>query len=1089
MKNRLVRVLFAIFILVLLFSFLFGVQIFSSSVKTSNDYSRPGYSLDIYNETFNSFEFMHDKLGVSVGDAERKYIGEYSDFLLSYPKNIPSSYVTLREFGQTLVVSAQTYSYKNSDGISISWIPKRVVIESDGRSLNFANADPNGRYMVSFPMDQVSVGLSLSIEYSNIITISKDEINKELSRAYYDARYLDYLDKKLKYESALEIYNEYVADRKIYEEHYREYTEYLRDLEEYNVSKQRYDEYLVAKEKYDADYIRYLEYLRLKEELADEIAAYNEYAKKMEIINHRLSLIEGMKVEKTSLNRSLFGAITGGAVDQVLAEEDLLTSNVVGADKNVIMGARSATEEIRIFFDEYFALGDDVLKYRYYQVNYKSFKDNVVKLFQCLENLYENNMIKGIIDSKDRSEKYEILLAQLYYAANALSDEAVYNYQGTVAFDKNYKINGVNGRRSPESIIGNLEGYFVDKNIATPPNDDPYPDPVPEPNYTPVSKPEIPTKVNEPQKPIFVSEPKEPAAVEEPIAPAVYQNVNGILAKAPFSENSLEMQLIEAYRLDLISSRAELYLEDDLIIELGISVKKTLGAGSVTLTYHDCNGNPVGDITTELNTFAEINYVPAKPGSADGKYSYEFETWVDARGIEVDLTSVSADMLIYPRFKEKNNEFNVTWKIGDKLITEVLQYGADPVCPEKPGKEGDLNTRYVFKGWTPEPSFVTENVTYTAIFEKMHTVPGLLDGSINKTGDREISVNCGTLFGEKIDVSHLLEISAGNYSVKFVLLKPLVSRSPGDECVEFTVSEAEVLVMKKNSVNYLEFSVSVENGREWYSAAAFGSDGKPHNESFKFSVALPIEENGKNMGVIYYDEDEKLYAKSSVSSGKIAFDLNTGYCYAYVPDVFMPQISVISQDVSVIPDKYEAQIGELVFVNITLPLGTELISIYYIDEEGVRTLINEGKFMMPDSDVSIGVEIKKTVYTVTFISDGMVISSRKYHYGDTVMIPEGVSKANDEDYSYKFKYWAPLVTKVTENASYEAIYERIPLEKKDEGGLKISEGTLRIIMIVSVPLAVIMLGAIPSAILSVVFSIKRKKHGVALIVKDKSTPN
>ncbi len=1084
MRSKLKRVLPAFIVFTLLFA-IFATFAFAANGKNRNDYSRPGYSAEIYNETFDATAFLRQKLNVSVGAVEEEYLAEKSSFYLSYPKNIPSSYVTLYPMDNQAFVRAKPYSYTNSEGVSITWIPTKVSVENQSSVFSLISG---GDYQAGFSGFTVENGHCFSVEYNAVISIDFEDINRELSRAYLDGKYLDYLEKRLEYEAALEIYNEYLSDKKIYEELYLEYTEYLSDLKKYEEALLKYNEYLLVLQKYEEDYLLYFESLKAAEELADEIAAYNEYLLKMEKINYRLSLVDDMKINKTSLKRSLFGAITGNAVDQVLSEQDILTGNVIDADKAVVEGAGDATEAIREFFDEYFSRDTDSAKYQYYQMNYLKLKNNIVKLFQCLDNLYENGFIRGIIESKDRSDKFEILLSQLYYAANALSDETVYNYKGTVAYDENYHIETTKGPKTPAQILGDVSDYYVDKNIATPPADEAYPVPVPAPNYVPVPEPTKPEKVEKPSEPQEVKEPIAPAVVEEPTAPTEVENANAIETKAPIGSGTLEGRLLDAYRRGMLSSRSDRRLVRNYEMSLGITVAKVVGASEAIVTYHDHNGNPIGDLSVEKGTFAEIEHVPEKAGNA--QYSYVFDKWLDAPeeegGRAVNLSSVETDMLIYPSFKRVVNKYGVTWKIDGTVVkSELLEYGS-AITEWIPEKAGDLNKYYTFISWSPAISPVTENVTYTAVFEEKYTVPGLSDGSIVKSGDTEISVTLDGNLGERFDVSRLLEISSGKYSVKFLL--PIASQArASSDSAEFTVSYADVVAMKKASVAFLEFSVLKENDSERYAAFAYDKDGKPVEQIFKLSVAVPSEKNHADMRVVYYQSEEKLYAKSEYSDGKIRFNLNTGCHYSYILEIFPSLISVFPQEIKVLADKTEAIPGEFVSLSIDLPLGVELVSFYYVDASGAKVLLPDGKFAMPDFDVIVGAEIKKTLYTVNFVSDGIIISSRQYYYGDTVEIPDGIVKASDEKYSYKFLRWAPSVAAVTQNVSYEAVYEKTPIVKDDDGGLKISEGTLRIIIVAGIFALVVFLAIVPNIVISLILASRRKKSGTFILGKRKNT--
>ena len=61
--------------------------------------------------------------------------------------------------------------------------------------------------------------------------------------------------------------------------------------------------------------------------------------------------------------------------------------------------------------------------------------------------------------------------------------------------------------------------------------------------------------------------------------------------------------------------------------------------------------------------------------------------------------------------------YTVTWMNGDtKLTDETLRYGAMPYYKGDTPTKKDTGHTYTFTGWSPEPSEVTGNVTYTAQF-------------------------------------------------------------------------------------------------------------------------------------------------------------------------------------------------------------------------------------------------------------------------------------------------------------------------------------------------------------------------------------
>lgn len=74
----------------------------------------------------------------------------------------------------------------------------------------------------------------------------------------------------------------------------------------------------------------------------------------------------------------------------------------------------------------------------------------------------------------------------------------------------------------------------------------------------------------------------------------------------------------------------------------------------------------------------------------------------------------------------------VTWNAGDVVKTSVWLYGATPSYDGTPFKSSDESYSYVFSGWDKEIVPVTEDVTYTALFDataRTYTVVWNVDGA------------------------------------------------------------------------------------------------------------------------------------------------------------------------------------------------------------------------------------------------------------------------------------------------------------------------------------------------------------------------
>ena len=101
---------------------------------------------------------------------------------------------------------------------------------------------------------------------------------------------------------------------------------------------------------------------------------------------------------------------------------------------------------------------------------------------------------------------------------------------------------------------------------------------------------------------------------------------------------------------------------------------------------------------------------PAKEG--DAQYSYAFTGWTP------EITAVTGNAEYTAQFQESVNTYTVTWQDANGTVLETdenVAYGTVPTYDgETPTKAADAQYTYAFKGWNPEITAVTGNVTYTA---------------------------------------------------------------------------------------------------------------------------------------------------------------------------------------------------------------------------------------------------------------------------------------------------------------------------------------------------------------------------------------
>ena len=139
-------------------------------------------------------------------------------------------------------------------------------------------------------------------------------------------------------------------------------------------------------------------------------------------------------------------------------------------------------------------------------------------------------------------------------------------------------------------------------------------------------------------------------------------------------------------------------------------------AGYGTVSPASVANVPEGSTVTDNgdNTFTVNGItVEATPKAADEQYTYTFKQWNNMPD------AVTGDVTIEAEFARTTNKYTITWigSKGETLLSEQLTYGQTPnYTGETPGKDMTTGVVYTFKGWTPEPTTVTDNATYTATF-------------------------------------------------------------------------------------------------------------------------------------------------------------------------------------------------------------------------------------------------------------------------------------------------------------------------------------------------------------------------------------
>ena len=139
--------------------------------------------------------------------------------------------------------------------------------------------------------------------------------------------------------------------------------------------------------------------------------------------------------------------------------------------------------------------------------------------------------------------------------------------------------------------------------------------------------------------------------------------------------------------------------------------------------------SPVGEYYTitwcvENRVYRELcakGSVPVFNGSTDkpddDEYTYTFAGWsprpVPATADATYIATYTAERI------RPEGSFFVTWDVNGEEITEEYDAGTLPVFTGSTNKPDDSNFIYCFAGWSPAVEKVTEDVTYTALYNRL----------------------------------------------------------------------------------------------------------------------------------------------------------------------------------------------------------------------------------------------------------------------------------------------------------------------------------------------------------------------------------
>ncbi len=713
-------------------------------------------------------DVLSSYLGAPLCDAERDYLASHGDFLLTYSSSIPSSNVHTDIDGETLTVSAEALSYDAINRSTVTWTP----VTADGIPMSAEG----GQYTLTKQVGAED-GDTVSVEYETSFSVGAEDISAFLNLAYgaaqeaaaklkqeqarYESALAQYNAAKQKYDDYLAAMEVYRAEREAYSSYLTalaawqrknaEYEAYQKKLEQYLKDKAGFDGYGALYAQYEKDMQRYQEYLSEKRQYEQKMKEYEASTSSLEAQTaiYQLDMLAYISRPATSLKRTLSSAILGNSVTQVLANSQALI--IAGAEERVINLAKDTTINLRRLLNQLLLLDTDEARYSFYIGAQEQLSLNFNNLFRCLDYLYHGfQIVRGKVREYDRTEQFEIMLAQLYYLCNALDDEPVANYykyrdQQTgrkspeaADFGADYKIGGPSSKRTPAAILG-ADGVLTDRDLAAPldggypnlPDKPTAPDPVEEPTYPQrPAEPVAPTPVSPVgEPPETVNEPTMP---EEPPLPGE--------SPKPYSPTEEESALSSALGEEITFREP---LTQPFVYRVRTTVVKYFRNAQIVSVYFHRRAEEAEYSVEE----AEIgSYVPSPdhivPARSETGYTCTFDGWAlrEEPDTVVDLNHFAvpkdvSEVHLIPHYSRTPNAYPVVWTVngvdyeGTCLFGETPRYDENAYAPLV--KAGEGVRQYRFVGWDSKIVPMTVNgAHYMAVFEASCVISWSVNGSV-----------------------------------------------------------------------------------------------------------------------------------------------------------------------------------------------------------------------------------------------------------------------------------------------------------------------------------------------------------------------
>ncbi len=372
-----------------------------------------------------------------------------------------------------------------------------------------------------------------------------------------------------------------------------------------------------------------------------------------------------------------------------------------------------------------------------------------------------------------------------------------------------------------------------------------------------------------------------------------------------------------------------------------------------------------------------VTYGGAAPTlTATAKYTYTFKGW------DVEPTNAVEDFDYHAVYDSTIRSYAITFinTDGSKIESATFEYGKMPSCTKTPTRAATAEWTYSHKGWKPALDYVTEETSYTAIYDsskveyKVTFMNGttVIDEQMVPYGDPAVAPTNVTREGYKfVGWNTSFAAVTGALTVK-ALFEELIIRT-----VNVVGDDGDKIV-----------DATVEDGGKYILPEA------PKKEGYTFDA--------------YYDGDKKL----GIAGDEVSVTANITIIARYILRSYV--ITFNNYDGSKI-ESASFEYGKM--PNCTKTPTRDATAEWAFSHKGWKPALN---YVSEDAIYTAIYDSSKVKYKVTFVDGTTVIDEQMVPYGGAAVAPTNVTREG-----YKFVGWNASFTEVTEALTVMALFEKL----------------------------------------------------------------